>query len=139
MFDVGQIKALVLETKDSLLNGEGKAEKSLLVARVLKGVREDEDFAAWAQHQVVTRYVERVIRDVKHREDTLDKQSVLPGFEHLQQEYCVVRPNGESAIVKTPRMEREDFSAKADQHRKMGDGHHAHADELIRYMEQLYG
>ncbi|MHC4687783.1 MAG: hypothetical protein ACYTEW_26275 [Planctomycetota bacterium] len=98
---------------------------------------EDADFALCCMHYTVKARVEKHFRDIKENENTgADSQMNLPGYEHIQKRYIFER-NGDRVAVPVQLMTLEEFKMKIGEHRKMGAGHYAHADELERYMEQL--
>lgn len=65
----------------------------------------------------------------------IDRQLVLPGYEHLQLFY-LIETNGVQMAVPLEQMTRSQRKAKAAELRAMGDGCHQHADELDRYDEE---
>ena len=96
----------------------------------------DADFALCCMEFAIKNRVEKYFRSIKENENTGDDDQMnLPGYEHLQKRYIVER-EGERVAVPIRQMTTEEFMTKIDEHRKMGAGHYAHADELERFMQQ---
>ena len=98
---------------------------------------EDADFALCAANEMVKSRVERYWRTLKaaDEDDEGSEQLLMEGFEHLQRRYIL--PRGDEAVAVPVRvMTDEELIAKADEHRRMGAGHFAHADELDRYRSE---
>lgn len=96
----------------------------------------DADFALLCVRECVSENVERAMRQSaatrKSREDN-DRQFDFhaEGFERIQDGYIVER-DGKRVLIPTALMTASELRAKAKEHRTMGDGNHAHADELDR-------
>jgi hypothetical protein len=73
--------------------------------------------------------------ETKPEDQENPRQSVLEGFDRLQS-YYLVRRGGEDLGVPVQGMTDAELDAKAAQIRRMGDGCHAHSDELIRYKNE---
>lgn len=94
---------------------------------------DDADFAVCLARSAVADRVDRYFRSVKISTDIPDPaQDPLPGFKRVQKKYVFER-DGKQVIVPVDDMTDEEIDAKADEHRAMGRGHFAHADELLRY------
>jgi hypothetical protein len=103
------------------------------------GLRKHDDAEFWrfvgykATRELVRRCINK--RTGLDEEERSPKQASLPGFRHLQEYYLVDR-DGDQVGVHRDRMTDDEIVAKAALYRVMGDACHAHADELVRYMEE---
>ncbi|MFO1351885.1 MAG: hypothetical protein U1F68_14925 [Gammaproteobacteria bacterium] len=64
-----------------------------------------------------------------------DRETLLPGFEHLQQAY-LIDVQGEQIAVPLKQMNSAQRRAKIDELRAMGAGCYQHASELERYDDE---
>ena len=86
----------------------------------------------------VHREVTKRLRDYKVGSDSSSpRQGRLPGFEHLQQAYPILR-NGVQTIVPLGQMTAGELTLKAAEIEGMAQGCIDHADELRRYRDQHY-
>lgn len=122
-------------------NNGHEIHKSWLIQAILEDHvdvhGEDSDFALCGAREMVRSRVERHFRTVKADDagEAEDPQGILPGYEYLQKRYIVPR-NGEQVMVRVGAMTREELMAKAEEHRRMGEGHYRHADEIERFCEE---
>ena len=94
---------------------------------------EDGDFWKWAGYRAVRELTRKCISEMTDGAPLRrDPQPRLPGYEHLQEYYSVER-RGDMVAIHREHLTDHEIEAKADEHRKMGAGHHAHADELERW------
>ena len=86
----------------------------------------------------VRREVTKRLRDYKVGTDSsTPRQGRLPGFEHLQLAYPVLR-NGEQTVVPLRQMTAAELTLKAAEIEGMAQGCIDHADELRRYRDQHF-
>lgn len=96
----------------------------------------DADFALLCVKEHVEDSVEQVVRRYRPKRDPrTDRQMTFPGYEFIQKVYTIDR-DGESMVVPTEQMSPSELRSKAKEHRQMGAGHYAHADELDRLADE---
>lgn len=80
-----------------------------------------------------TRLVKKVIGKFETNEQS--DAPLLDGFEHLRIAYTVTR-NNVNCLVAVDSLTDEEIQNRINDLRKVGDGCHAHANELERYVEE---
>lgn len=117
--------------------GGGEPVAATWVTQEIVGLHPDvrgED-APWYRSRAyddVRAAVRHVVRSYKPAVEGTDEQLLLPGFERLQKAYLVSR-DGDQIVVPTNQLTDEEVDAKVGELRRMAEGCHLHADELIRY------
>lgn len=139
MYTIKDLDKEITDTKAGWAGANNGVPKGWLVNAVMSKhanvTGDDSDFALCGSRYAVERRVEAHFREIKENEENpTNPQLILPGYEKLQKEYIVER-NDEQVAISIWDMTDEEIDWKADQHRAMGRGHFAHADELIRFKE----
>jgi len=86
-----------------------------------------------------TAHIQEMVRrvvgkyDVRSKQD--DPQTILPGFEHLQRAYTVIR-DGANLLVPIDQLNDSELQARADEYDAMAKGCRAHAMEIRQYIEE---
>ena len=93
---------------------------------------EHADFWLHCGYSDCRREVTRCINSRAGDRPERDEQYTLPGFEHLQAYYVVVRDDGEVGLPVAD-LTDEELEGKASLYRAMGAACFRHADELDRY------
>lgn len=99
---------------------------------------EDREFAELAVHSHVMVEVRKKLREYRvsdeenEANDNEPRQARLPGFEHLQRGYLLIR-GGKRNIVPLRQMTDGELILVAERVRVMERGCHDHAEELDRY------
>lgn len=125
---------------EDALDAKRATKKSWLVQTVLAAYGSPEGEGAEFFTLCAYEHLQDTVRSVLSRyrpkpDDESQRQLPMPGYERLQRGYLVER-DGESTITPVVMMTDAEVQAKAREYRSIGDGCHAHADELERYLEE---
>lgn len=108
----------------------------LICANHRDEILQNAEFSIYNIYSNVRREVRSVIsKKLGTDEQETSGQLTIEGFKHVQQYYAIER-NGIPLVVPVEQMTDEEVEAKAAWHRKCGQAHFEHADELIAFHER---
>lgn len=96
---------------------------------------DDEDFYRCCAFGHVAARVREALRREAQRDNSEDRQLLLPGWSHLHRRYSIER-NDQQMIVPIEAMTDLELEKKAAEYIRQSDGLRSHADEINRYRMQ---